>query len=44
MAHMSMSVEISNSPKESDQREELPPGIEVFWIAGPVFLVLAKNY
>ena len=44
MTRMSTTIEISNGPKEfgknsndSDQRIELPPGVEAFWIAGPIF-------
>ena len=48
MARMSKSVEIFNGPKKlenskeaHDQRSELPSGVEVFWIAGPIFFGVA---
>jgi len=42
MNQMSESVEISNTSKtleadSEDQRLNLPPGVEVFWISGPIF-------
>lgn len=44
MVRMSESLEVSNAPKVfgknndgRDQRAELPAGVEVFWIAGPIF-------
>jgi len=51
VARMSKSVEISSdikenfgqSRKEEDQREELPKGVEVFWIAGPIFFGMASD-
>jgi sulfate permease, SulP family len=51
MARMSRSVEISSGvkgefgtqAKEDYQREDLPDGVEVFWIAGPIFFGVASN-
>ena len=51
VAHMAKSVEISSGIKESfgqnrkeeNQREELPKGVEVFWIAGPIFFGMASD-
>lgn len=47
MARMSEVVEVSKAPKEFnkkseelDQRAKLPPGVEVFWIAGPIFFAM----
>lgn len=42
MARMSKSVEMSAERVVEDyQRENLPPGVEAFWIAGPVFFGIA---
>jgi len=51
MARMAKSVEISSAFKEGFgqereedyQREELPKGVEVFWIAGPIFFGIAGD-
>ncbi len=50
MRHMSKSVEISFNTsasfgygEEEDQRRELPPGVEVFRITGPVFFGMAGD-
>lgn len=51
MSHMAKSVEISSARKfdfnsdnkEENQREELPKGVEVFWIAGPIFFGMASE-
>ncbi len=50
MAQMSHSVEVTTGKteflpqKEEDyQRGELPPGVEVFWISGPIFFAIANR-
>lgn len=51
VARMSRSVKISSGIKEGygefreeeKQREELPKGVEVFWIAGPIFFGIAGD-
>lgn len=50
MARMAKSVEISNNSKKldtssdaTDQRSGLPPGVEVFWIAGPIFFGIVQE-
>lgn len=42
MGKMSKSVEFGKGNDE-DQRENLPPGTEVFWIAGPLFFGVASD-
>ena len=51
VARMARSIEISKGMKdgfgqereEEDQREALPKGVEVFWIAGPIFFGVASD-
>jgi SulP family sulfate permease len=43
MRQMSSSFEISRTDSEEDQRLELPKGVEVFNITGPIFFTIANN-
>ena len=50
MERMSKTIEISNGPKEFEKNNEqpnrdlkLPSGIEVFWIAGPIFFGMIEK-